>query len=313
MGNIQATKWQTGEDVKVLVHEYEKASLQEVDEAYRTFILDFGIGKMTAGLDDFDAIFCTLLGDTAEHFDFWNVSKKGVVSPYAVFCAFYMMNRRIHRDSTLTSLDDKVSKVLEMFDFDQSQRMNSIEIQMALKVAVTASRMIIKATAGIDPKVNVVTVCDRLERELQCSPENDVPTQAVKQWLAQQSDVEAFLSNLCTVKLIGSEQRKVDEGIATATTRFMKLSNGKRPPCITSGEAFEPHSFPPIYPSFSLVHDCRSVPHNSERTSWIERLRPRSRFLSLCCGCEWGGCRRNNLHGRIYGGHSAVDRLFRSR
>lgn len=227
---IQA-HWQAVEsehpELAEMLHDYKVAQICDIDEAFEAFVDANGRDEMLIDLVDFEDAFDPVLSDSSMHFEFWTQFHGGgerVASPFAVFAALYLLGEKSHTHTGTMSIDAKLAKVLKLFDFDESEEFNLAECAACFEVVATMLKDIIREM-GEEIEPDVKSVCNRLRGDLGLEAEVEVELERVRDWLAVQDDVCNLLKCITDMRLIQSEQKRVEEGIHHAGELFLQRAS----------------------------------------------------------------------------------------
>ncbi|KAJ1461555.1 hypothetical protein M885DRAFT_456917 [Pelagophyceae sp. CCMP2097] len=225
-----------------LVQEYEDASVATIRECYETMVQVYGRCWCCFTQEQFEAVFSLAFADPEAHFRLWRIASDDddvfdVCNVFQVFCALFLLC-----DEPLQGLDGKIHAIFDLFDFDQSDALNKVEVVCLFQscveglaratstpAACSSSRVKVIAEDFFDSLPDPVAVAPVLDEGglplPAVFPEKDCSFSQLQKWASASADVDDYLSYFAHAHFVLRYQQRVEEAFGRATRDFAAAAN----------------------------------------------------------------------------------------
>jgi len=197
---------------------YKKTLFSQVDDCREYFIENYGISKMSLNKEEFDDVFSIMLDDVDVHFKMFDTFGRGKVNVFEVFAGAYMFSQE-----PLHGLDAKLDACFKLFDFDESNSLNEVEMELMFEAVLMGLSKISKISL---PYASVVVqYVTQIFEEFNRDPNSGCVSLAeLKQWLSGRPDMLTFLGNFMDARLICQMKQLVEEATLRALALFKEAA-----------------------------------------------------------------------------------------
>ena len=196
----------------------------EAAECRETFLDFFGNSQFHLSQEEFDDVFGPIFHDSVPHHKLF----KGRV--FQTFAAAYIFSE----DET-KGLDSKVEALFGLFDFDNNNCLNRVEMEMLFECVTEA---IHKVTKTKHPNHGCeLTLIRRCFRDV--SPAGgEVKMHEFQEWLGHHEDITQYLNQFIEARFITAIQEELLNAVSSAYEQFLKVED-QESDTITQAQFFE--------------------------------------------------------------------------